>query len=87
MTVDRENRSAIAAAGPGPYGGKFAEDADWLLERLRQGSFVYLRHAEDDGTPFRFIDLTGSLYAINHALAWCAPRVPATEPISSPDVN
>lgn len=79
MTVDRESRVAVAGPDPAPYGGRFADDddAEWLLDRLRHGSFVYLRHAADDEAPFRFIDLTGSLQAIHTALRWCAPRVPA----------
>lgn len=78
MTLDREDRSFVAAPDPAPYGARFGkDDAEWLLERLRHGSFVYLRHAEDTEAPFRFIDLTGSLAAIDTALYWCAPRVPA----------
>ena len=75
MTLDRENRSAVVQSGVGPYGGRFSADEAWLLERLQQGTFVYLRHVDDSAAPFRFIALTGSLYAINAALAWCAPRV------------
>lgn len=86
MTIDRENRTPLAEATDAPYGARFLADGDWLLDRLRQGSFVYLRPADAGGQPFAFIDLTGSLLAINRALAWCAPRVPAGEPITAPDV-
>ena len=85
MTVDRENRSVEAMPSKAPYGGRFAADGDWLLERLRQGTIVDLRRKGENG-PFRFISLAGSLYAINGALAWCAPRVPPSEPIASPGV-
>lgn len=77
MTADRENFSGEAVADEGPYGARFAAgDAEWLQERLRHGAFVYLRHGEDQDSAFRFIDLTGSMRAINTALAFCAPRVP-----------
>lgn len=85
LTLDGDDIRAIAQPGPGPYGAKFGNDADWLLERLQQGSFVYLRHVDDEGARFRFIDLSGSLYAINRALAWCAPRVPAVPVKPTPD--
>lgn len=78
MTLDRENKQVVAEAAEAPYGGRIVEEADWLLQGLRHGTFVYLRHADDEGGAFRFIDLTGSLFAINAALAWCAPRVPET---------
>jgi hypothetical protein len=87
MTIDREVKSVTAVADQAPYGGRFVEDGEWLLERLRQGTFIYLRHADDAGGAFRFIGLTGSLYAINAALAWCAPRVPPAEPEAAPDVE
>jgi hypothetical protein len=76
MTLDRENASFVAEQSDAPYGGRFVEDADWLLERIAQGTFIYLRHAEDESGSFAYIDLTGSLFAINRALAYCAPRVP-----------
>lgn len=87
MTLDRENRSPVAEATAAPYGARFGSDAGWLLERLEQGSFVYLRHSDDTNEPFRYISLSGSLYAVNHALAWCAPRAPAAEQIPAPDVT
>jgi hypothetical protein len=77
MTLDRENASLATEPSGAPYGGQFIKDADWLLERIEQGTFVYLRHADDEAGSFAYIDLTGSLRAINRALAYCAPRVPA----------
>ena len=85
MTIDRENHAFLAEPAGAAYGGRIIEDAGWLLERIRQGSFVYLRHKDDAG-PFGFISLSGSLYAINSALAWCAPPAPASEPIRGPGV-
>lgn len=76
MTLDRENASFIAEPSDAPYGGRFVERADWLLERIEQGTFIYLRHADDTGGSFAYIGLGGSLQAISRALAFCAPRVP-----------
>jgi hypothetical protein len=81
MTLDRENAGFIAEPSDAPYGGRFVDRADWLLERIAQGTFIYLRHAGDKQAGFAYIDLRGSLYAINRALAFCAPRgAPANEP-------
>lgn len=87
MTLDREDVSFIAEKDTGPYGAVITQGADLLLERLRHGTFVYLRHSEDEYAPFAFIDLTGSMTAIAEALYWCAPRVPPTEQNSVSDVN
>jgi len=86
ITLDRENHSFTAETTDTPYGGRIVEKSDWLLERLREGTFIYLRHVGDEG-GFAFISLAGSLYAINSALSWCAPRVPENEPIGKPGVN
>jgi hypothetical protein len=86
MTLDRENASFTAVADDAPYGGRFLERSDWLLERILQGTFIYLRHADDPVGAFAYIDLGGSLYAVNRALAFCAPRVPV-EPIARPGVQ
>lgn len=77
MTLDRENASLLAAGAAAPYGGRFVAEADWLLERLRQGTFAYLRHVDDADGDFAFISLDGSLQAIGAALFHCAPRLPA----------
>lgn len=87
MTVDRETRVLAAKADGSPYAARFADPDGWLLERLRQGTFVYLRHENDAGAPYVYIDLAGSLAAINEALHWCAPRLPAIERTPGPDVD
>lgn len=87
MTVDRENFRFTAEADAGPYGARFLADGDTLLERLRLGTFIYLRHAGDDEAPFAFISLAGSMTAITEALYWCAPRVPPGEQNAAPDVG
>lgn len=86
MTLDRENASVVAEVADAPYGGRFVARADWLLERIEQGTFIYLRHADDDAGAYAYIDLGGSLFAVNAALAYCAPRVALPEPIEDEGV-
>lgn len=76
MTLDRENAVFTARASPAPYGGRFIENADWLLDRIRQGAFIYLVNADDAAGNVAYIDLGGSFQAISAALAYCAPRAP-----------
>jgi len=75
MTVDRDNRIALAEASAAPYRARFFQDSDWLLDRLRHAGYVYLRHSADVDAPFRVLSLIGSMRAITEALAFCAPRV------------
>lgn len=79
LTLDREDRAVDIVPDTAPYSGRVATENDWLLERLQQGSYIYLRHSADENAPFRFISLAGSRAAIHEALYWCAPRVTPTE--------
>jgi hypothetical protein len=74
FTLDRDTRSLVAEASE-PYGGRFADEDGWLLDGLRHGTFVYLRHEGDADGGFALISLAGSFSAIAEALQWCAPRV------------
>lgn len=87
MTLDRETRVLDAVADGSPYGNRIEDPDGWLLDGLRHGTFVYLRHAEDTDAPFAFIDLTGSFRAITEALYWCAPRVGRDEQNGASSVN
>ena len=87
MTLDRETASFVAEESDAPYGGRFIARSDWLLDRIKQGTFIYLRHVEDREGSHAYIDLGGSLYAVNAALAHCAPRLPAAEPINGEGVS
>lgn len=84
-TIDREARQMQALADGTPYGAHFSGDADWLYDRLRHGTFVYLRHSEDADPGFDYIDLTGSFRSIAQALYWCAPRTAPVEHNAHPD--
>lgn len=87
MTLDREARVLTEMAGPSPYRARLSDDEGWLLDRLRQGTFVYLRPAGDDDTGSAYIDLTGSFRAIEEALFWCAPRLGQDEQKRAPGVK
>lgn len=75
ITVDKETRSFDAEAAE-PYGARLTGDVSWVLDNLANGAIAYLEPEDDLGVPANHIALDGSLYAINAALAYCAPRVP-----------
>jgi hypothetical protein len=87
MTADREDRALETMTGETPYGAKFADESGWLLDRLRQGTFIYLRHEDDNDVGFAYIDLAGSFHAIEEALYWCAPRALESEQNTAPGVD
>ena len=79
IAVDKETRSFTAEAAE-PYGARLIGDFSWVLHNLSHGAVAYLAPADGSPMPANHIPLDGSLYAINAALAFCAPRVPV-EPI------
>jgi hypothetical protein len=84
ITIDKETRP-FAAEASGPYGARIAGDVSWLRHNLAHGAIAYLEPLDGLGVPDNHIALDGSLYAINLALAYCAPRV-RVEPIPEPGV-
>lgn len=84
ITIDKETRSFDAEAAE-PYGARLVGDYSWVLDGLAHGAVAYLEPERGSGMPANHIALDGSLYAINAALAFCAPRVPV-EPITNPGV-
>jgi hypothetical protein len=78
ITVDKETRSFDAEAAE-PYGARLAGDFSWVLHNLTHGAVAYLEPEDGSDMPANHIALDGSLYAINAALAYCAPRI-AVEP-------
>lgn len=79
MTLDRETRTLSTTPDETPYGARLDDVDGWLLDGLRHGTFVYLRHSDDMEGAFAFIDLSGSFRSIAEALQWCAPRVPRSD--------
>jgi hypothetical protein len=75
ITIDKETRSFDAEAAQ-PYGARLVGDFSWVLDGLANGAVAYLEPEAGAGMPANHIALDGSLYAINAALAFCAPRVP-----------
>jgi hypothetical protein len=89
LTIDKENRTVRAVAEGSPYGARIAGNGAWVLDRLQQGALAYLHRPDGEALPHNGISLDGSLHAINRALAFCAPRVPAEttiEPNAANDV-
>jgi len=86
VTIDRVNRPFVAAKGEGPYGARLPDPDGWLLHNLKNGAVAYLHPIEGPPAPLNFIALSGSLYEINRALAYCVPPAPA-EPNGSPHVT
>ena len=86
ITVDKETRMFSAEASK-PYGAKLVGDYSWVTTNLANGAVAYLEPGDGSPMPANHIALDGSLYAINKALAYCAPRIPATsEPNGAPGV-
>ncbi|KRA43144.1 hypothetical protein [Devosia sp. Root635] len=76
ITIDKETR-AFDAEAAGPYGARLIGDFSWVLDNLANGAVAYLAPEDGSDLPANHIPLDGSLYAINAALAFCAPRTPA----------
>lgn len=74
ITVDKETRSFDAVAAQ-PYGARLTGDFSWVLHNLLNGAVAYLEPEDGSDMPANHFALDGSLYAINSALAFCAPRV------------
>ena len=87
ITVDKETRTFAAEASE-PYGARLVGDFSWVLYNLANGAVAYLEPEDGSPMPDNHIALDGSLYAINRALAYCAPRVPpSVEPNGAPGVS
>ena len=72
-----------AVADDTPYSARIQGDVAPLIEALKNGAVVYLD--PDKGEPVeRAISLNGSLYVINQALYFCAPKVPETPEATTP---
>jgi hypothetical protein len=70
-----------AAADDTPYGARIEGEVVPIIEALKNGAMVYL-DPEDDEPMDRGISLSGSLYVINQALYFCAPRVEPETPVT-----
>lgn len=75
LTFDREFPHPVVTEPSGsPYGARVTGDVAEAIAALKDGTVAYLD--PPTGTlADRAIPLAGSLYAINRALYFCAPRV------------
>jgi hypothetical protein len=69
-------RFAVTAVGDGsPYRARVDGDVTPIIDAIKNGAVVYL-DPESGPALDRAISLSGSLYVINQALYFCAPKVP-----------
>lgn len=81
LAIDDEAFEVKATATAGlPYGAKVEGDGGGIIEALRNGVSLFLDPLEGAPVPSSGIGLVGSLYAINQALYFCAPRAEPAPP-------
>jgi hypothetical protein len=85
ITVDEEFFDLRAVADGSPYGGRVEGDIGPVLDALKNGAVAYLTPSGRAELPLNAIPLTGSLYAINQALYFCAPRTMPDQPETATD--
>lgn len=78
IDIDREPGHEVDAKTDGaPYNARLEGDVTSVLEALKNGAIAYLDPKAGPDVPRNGISLSGSLHAINQALYFCAPKVPA----------
>lgn len=86
LDVDRETGYEIDAKPDGtPYHAKLAGDVAAVIEALKNGGVAYLDPKGGGALPTNGIPLTGSLYAINQALYFCAPKLVSGDEVTAVD--
>lgn len=75
IDTDKDGYEVTAIADDGPYGARVESDIAAVLDGLKQGAVAYLEPLDGGDVSRGPISLSGSLYAINQALYFCAPRV------------
>jgi hypothetical protein len=76
IDIDKDSYEVRASASEAPYGARVEGDVATLIDGLRNGAVAYLDPLEGDPVSRNGISLSGSLYVVNQALYFCAPRVP-----------
>lgn len=86
LEFDKEGeRFPVTAVSDGsPYHARIEGDVTPLLDELKNAGLVYLDPVDGPSID-RAISLSGSLYAINQALYFCAPKVPSGNEV--PTIN
>ena len=76
VAIDDEDFEVTAARVDGsPYGAKVDGDVSGIIEAIKNGVSLFLDPMDGAQVSSSGIGLSGSLYAINQALFFCAPRV------------
>lgn len=81
LEFDKEGERfpVTAIAGSSPYHARIEGDVAEIIEQLKNAGLVYV-DPQDGPSIDRAISLSGSLYVINQALYFCAPKVnPASD--------
>lgn len=77
IDIDKEDGHEVDAKADGsPYHAQIEGDVTPLIEALKNGAIAYLDPIAGPEVPKNGISLDGSLYVINQALYFCAPKVP-----------
>ena len=80
IDIDKEDGHEVDAKPDGsPYHARIEGDVTPLLEALKNGGLAYLDPKAGPELPKNGITLSGSLYVINQALYFCAPKMPPAE--------
>jgi hypothetical protein len=76
MQIDRQVHevTAVDVAGS-PYGAKVEGDVAAIINDIKNGDSFFIDPRDGAEPPNRGIGLSGSLYTINQALYFCAPRI------------
>jgi hypothetical protein len=77
LQIDDVPHELVAQRGPAPYNAQVQGDVAPLIDDMKNGGVAYLERP--DGGSGNAIPLSGSLYAINQALYFCAPKTSGDE--------
>jgi len=77
LDIDKDSHQIAASPDGSPYHARVEGNVDPILDGLRNGAVAYLDPLEGAQVSRNGISLSGSLYVINQALFFCAPKVPA----------
>lgn len=77
IDIDDDDHEVDAKPDGTPYHARAEGDVTAVLEALKNGAVAYLDPIAGPEVPRNGISLSGSLYVINQALYFCAPKAPA----------
>lgn len=86
LEFDKEGERfpVTAVADSSPYHGRIEGDVAPIIEQLKNAGLVYLDPVDGQSID-RAISLSGSLYAINQALYFCAPKAASSDEVAPVD--